>query len=107
MITLTHHCHCPLNVATPEAEAKVGSPNYGDPKDNTEHHAPPAPHILNAPSNQILGLPEPLQADSLSNYPVHDLLDHNKSLSQWSLIDQLDTYINNSLPTPISLTNQL
>ena len=107
LITLTHHCHCPLNVATPEAAAKVGSPNYGDPKDNTQHNVPAAPHILDSPSNQILGLPEPLQADPLSNHPVPDLLDLNKGLTQWSLIDQLDTSINNNLPTPIFLTKKL
>ena len=106
LIMLTNHCHCPLNVATPEAAAKLGSPNYGDPKDNTQHNVPPAPHILDSPSNQILGLPEPLQADPLSNHPVPDLLDLNKGLTQWSLIDQLDRSINNNLPTPISLTKQ-
>ena len=60
LITLTHHCHCPLNVATPEAAAKVGSPHYWVPKDDTQHNVPLAPHILDSPSNQSLGLPEPL-----------------------------------------------
>ena len=106
LITPTHQLHCSLNVATPEAAAKVGSPHYWVPKDDTQHNVPPAPHILDSPSNQILGLPEPLQADPLSNHPVPDLLDLNKCLTQWSLIEQLDTSINNNLPTPISLTKQ-
>ena len=111
MHNLSHHtdqyCHFPLNVATPEAEAKVGSPTYGNPKDNTQHNVPLAPHILDSPSNHILGLPEPLHADPLSNHPVLDLLDLNKGITQWSLIDQLDTSINNNLPTPIFLTKKL
>ena len=83
LIMLTNHFHCPLNIATPEAANKVGSPHYWDPKDNTQNiNVPPSPHILNSPSNQILGLPEPLQAYPLSNHPVPDLLDLNNGLTQ-------------------------